>query len=97
MSTRKIVVYSSATQRANDVMTDATTWGVLKSKLSMDGLLTGQMKAIIGQTKLTLDHVDAELPEGDFQLFLVPEKTKSGSGDVDAEALTLLLIRFLSL
>ena len=47
------------------------------------------MKVVIGSTKQTLEHPDAALPEGDFELFLMPVKSKSGAGDRKATYATI--------
>ena len=56
----------------------ARTFGELKSELSnvkWDG-----MRVVVRETKNTLQDDGALLPAGDFVLFLVPEKVKSGMG-----------------
>ena len=36
------------------------------------------MKATVRETRVDLVHEDAELPAGDFTIFLFPNKVKSG-------------------
>ena len=58
------------------VESSARTFGELKSELSnvkWDG-----MRVVVRETKNTLQDDGAVLPGGDFILFLVPEKVKSG-------------------
>lgn len=57
---------------------NVSTWGELKDVLSNNGISYSGMKAVIGETKVTLESSSAQLPEGDFTLFLMPKKTKSG-------------------
>ena len=74
----KNVMIKITTQR--DVIrheTEATTFGELKAELpdvKWDG-----MRVVERSTKATLQLDDAALPAGDFVLFVVPEKTKSGA------------------
>lgn len=74
----KVTIFS--TGGANKTIeVNSTTWGDLQKELSNNGVSTSGMKAVHGQTRVTLEHKDAIIPEGDFNLFLLPVKTKSGS------------------
>lgn len=53
-------------------------WAELKSILGNQGYTLENMKAVEGAKKVTFEHNEAELPEGDFFLFLMPLKSKSG-------------------
>ncbi len=55
-----------------------TTWGDFKKVLEREGYSLGSMKALEGTTKRTLESNEALLPEGNFNLFLMPYKNKSG-------------------
>lgn len=61
------------------ITTNATTWGELESQLNRDGITTSGMKAVIGETKLSMDSAQSVLPTENFRVFLLPQKTKSGS------------------
>jgi len=74
---RKINTYSTLTNAPGSVMSDATTWGQLK--LQLGDLIQGDMKAVIKETKVTLENELATLPEGEFTVFLFPNKVKSGA------------------
>lgn len=78
---RKIVVFSTKTNKSSIVMSDATTWGQLKDELS--SVLNEEMVATIVETKNQLVSNDALLPEGEFKLVLTPAKTKSGGEIID--------------
>lgn len=78
---RKIVVFSTKTNKSSSVMSDATTWGQLKDELS--SVLNEEMVATIVETKNQLVSNDALLPEGEFKLVLTPAKTKSGGEIID--------------
>lgn len=76
---KKVTIYSS-TMGTKVIETQASTFsGLIISMKDADIRYNkSDMKAVIGQTKVTLEHDDAVLPEEDFTLFLVPKKTKSG-------------------
>ena len=56
--------------------TNATTFGELKREMKQ--VKWSGMRVVERSTKTTLQMDDAVLPQGDFVLFLVPEKVKSG-------------------
>lgn len=79
---RTVTVYSTAgDSRGTNVASNATTWGQLQADLTSANINWSGMKAIEGASKHTFDSPDATLPEGDFRLFLMPVRTKSGGGD----------------
>lgn len=75
---RKITVYSTIGKGAKFIETDAVTWANLKTLLQQEKVDLNNMKAVIGENKLTLESDQAQLPDGEFTLFLMPVKTKSG-------------------
>lgn len=78
---RVVTLYSTAgKQGANPLNSEAGTWGQLKKEIQRmnNAPSLSNMKAVIGETNLTVEHDEAVLPEGDFTLFLMPIKTKSG-------------------
>lgn len=79
---KKVTVYSSSMGNKS-FETSATTFNGLVLAMMENSIRynSGEMKAVIGQTKVTLEHEDAIIPDGDFTLFLLPIKTKSGSRD----------------
>ena len=77
MSSKRKVTLKLTTQK--DLIhkeSDARTFGELKKELS-DVKFSG-MRVVERSSKNTLQMDDAILPAGDFVLFLVPEKVKSG-------------------
>jgi hypothetical protein len=62
------------------VTSSATTWGALQSDLRSQGISYNKMKAVIGETRHTLEADGASLPEQGFTLFLMNKKTKAGLG-----------------
>lgn len=81
MSTRNIKIYTTLGSPGT-VATDATTLADLKPILKNRGIDISGMKLLIGETKNELSEDLAQLPEGDFRLYLVPAKTKSGREDI---------------
>lgn len=80
MSTRKITVFSTAGRSGKVIETDSLNWGALQTDLKSQGVSFSGMKAVVGKTRVNLEHSEAVLPDEDFTLFLFPEKTKSGAG-----------------
>jgi hypothetical protein len=83
----KVNVFSTRGARKNSLETAAQTWGELKSELKSIGVETDGLRAIIGQTQLTLESAKAVLPDYDFVLFLSPIKVKSGC-DINPETMS---------
>lgn len=78
MGLRKIIVNSSNGIPSQEIETIAQTWEELQREMSNNNIQYSGMKAIIGETKLELSNNTSPLPEGIFNLFLLPRKTKSG-------------------
>lgn len=77
---KKVLIYSTAIGTNKTIETEATTFGELLKDLSKNDVafIEDSMKAIVGQTRVTLESSNAVLPTEDFTLFLMPVKTKSG-------------------
>lgn len=75
---RKVTIYSTIGNDMKEVMVNSMNWGDLQVELSRNGVNASGMKAIIGDSQLTLESNQAELPSGDFTLFFMPQKVKSG-------------------
>lgn len=76
MSTRKVTLKVTSQKDLIKVDSEARTFGELKKEVKevkWDG-----MRVVERSTKNTLDMDEATLPAGEFTLFLVPEKVKSG-------------------
>lgn len=93
MSTRKITVFSTGSKSGTVIETGSVNWGALQGDLRNKGVSFNGMKAIVGKTKVNLEHTDASLPDEDFTLFLFPEKTKSGLTAAQVEALPYKALR----
>lgn len=81
---RKVKIYSTNGSSAT-IETNVTTLGELKPLLSGYEINYVGMKMMIGETKNEIERDDAVLPETDFKLYLMPEKTKSGFDLEDIE------------
>lgn len=84
MSVRNVKIYTTAGV-GGTIETNATTLGELLPILAQREINTSGMKLLIGETKNELSMDDSLLPEGDFKLYLVPAKTKSGVDFDDME------------
>lgn len=75
MRTIKIVQTATASVKRFD--SDATTWGELADQIK-DEYNLDKVKATVKETKGTLEHHEAVLPEGEFTIFLRAAKNKAG-------------------
>jgi hypothetical protein len=82
---RTVRVYSTKTNMLNTVkvLDTVTNWASLRTILYDDGLMTGDMKAVIRETKATMELDDAVLPEGDFTIIACPTKHSGGTSTQD--------------
>lgn len=76
---RKVTIYSTIGTDSKEIMTNAANWGDLQSEFAHNSLNYSGMKAVIGESQVTLESNQAELPGGDFTLFFMPQKVKSGA------------------
>jgi len=76
---RTVKVYSTREGKVNKVETSVSTWGELRPILEDYGYYTPSMRAIESATKVTLEHNNIALPEGDFLLMMVPKESKAGA------------------
>lgn len=76
---RNIRVISSQTNSAKTIQSSATNWGDLKNELANHFSGVSDMKAIVRDTRVTLESSDAVLPTGDFTIILSMKKIASGS------------------
>lgn len=76
---RTIRVISTQSDRAQSVESAASTWGELQSTLS--GIISNvnDMKAIVRETRVSLESPEAQLPEGNFTVILSMKKIASGN------------------
>ena len=75
--TRKIKIYTTA-GIPGTIETNVSTLGELKPLLRQREINYNGMKMLVGETKNELSVDEATLPTGDFKLYLMPAKTKSG-------------------
>lgn len=75
--TRKIKIYTTA-GIPGTIETNVSTLGELKPLLRQKEINYDGMKMLVGETKNELSVDEATLPTGDFKLYLMPAKTKSG-------------------
>lgn len=80
---RNIRVISSQTNSAKTIQSSATSWGDLKSELSNHFSGVSDMKAIVRDTRVTLEASDAVLPTSDFTIILSMKKIASGIEESD--------------
>ena len=75
--TRKIKIYTT-NGMPGTIETNVSTLEELKPILRQREVNYDGMKLLVGETKNELSQDEAILPEGDFKLYLMPAKTKSG-------------------
>lgn len=87
--TRKIKIYTTA-GIPGTIETNVSTLGELKPLLRQREINYDGMKMLVGETKNELSVDEATLPTGDFKLYLMPAKTKSG---VDLDEMEEAIVR----
>lgn len=75
---RNIRVISSQADNVKTISSSATTWGKLKQELGSHFSGVSDMKAIVRDTRITLESDEAILPTGDFTIILSMKKIASG-------------------
>lgn len=78
---RRIVIYSTIGENYKEIQSNASTWGSLTEEFSAQGINWKGMKAVNGEDQHTYDSSEAILPDGEFSLFLMADKVKSGYDD----------------
>lgn len=77
---RTITVYSTRGNKYDSFESDATTWGQITSQVEeIVGTDISKLAATESIRKTDLNHVDSQLPEEPFTVFLRPVKTDSGA------------------
>lgn len=82
---RTILVHSTKTRAEQEITTDVSTWGELKKLINPD-FNVGNAKCMVRENRTTLENAQAELPDGDFTLFVYPDKVKSGGARKKSDA-----------
>lgn len=84
---RNITVLSTTKGEPVKLTSEASTWGQLKDALQRDFSQVDSMRATIKGLMTDLVASEAHLPEGDFVLYLTPQKIKGGGGSFKAIAI----------
>lgn len=88
---RKAIIASSSANKAKRIETAAATWGELKLEISE--LLTGELDAVVKPGNVTLRDDSSILPEGAFNVYLIPRKNKAGISDTDAQSVGTAIVK----
>ena len=85
----KVVNTIGSNKKVIEILDHVNTWEQLKPILSKNQVPYNKMKAVVGESNVTLEIPNAQLPTTDFTLFLLPVKVKSGGinytqADLDA-------------
>ena len=75
----QIQIYSALGKKELNLSEGFSSWDLLKQKLKKIGVFIDGMQLFIGEKKLREQYKD-QLPNEDFTLFILPEKTESGLG-----------------
>lgn len=75
---RRVTVISTLKSNPVPYDSNATTWGELKDVVARDFGDVSGMKAVVKETRNTLDQDAAVLPEDNFTIFLTQSKIKAG-------------------
>ncbi len=76
--TRKIDVIHTSSQEQVTRQTDIQTWGELKSYYPEIARMASGMKAVVKETKVTLESDDSVLPTSNCVIYLTMGKVKAG-------------------
>lgn len=84
---RKVTIYNTIGDNAREIYTSANNWGGLSQDMDRNNIPHRDMKAVVGESQVTLESSEAVLPEGEFSLFLMAGKVKSGNDEdlIDGE------------
>ena len=80
----KVSTPQSDRMKTVNIDEDVTTWGELQEAFMEAGISVAGVNAVVRETKVTLESKDAQLPDGDFTVFLFTAKVKSGIIDTKA-------------
>lgn len=75
---KEVVIVSPTTNKTVRISTEAKTWGELKTDPRVKELLGPNMDVIVRPGNTTLCREDAELPEANFNLYMIATKNKAG-------------------
>lgn len=82
---RSVIVASGASNRPVRINNfQGETWGDLKSHPDLAGLVSSNVEAVLREGNVTLNRTDAQLPQGDFTVYLVPTRNKAGASNIEA-------------
>lgn len=79
---RKVTVVNPQTNTPVEIQTESQTWADLKNDLRSKGIDPSNLKGHVRETKVSLEHDSAELPDTDFTLFLFVIKNKAGNTEL---------------
>jgi ribosomal protein S13 len=85
MSRNVIVVSPRSNQPIKVSDFTGSTWGELRNHPQVYSHVEENVEAVLRQGNVTLSREDAQLPEGDVHVFLVPTKNKSGMSEEQAK------------
>lgn len=80
---RKVIIYNTIGDNFKEIYSSARTWGALTEEFTSQNITWKGMKAVDGETQHSFESSEAVLPEGEFSLFLMHDKVKSGFTDED--------------
>jgi len=83
----KIIVASAAGRARTITNFSGSTWGELRQHPEVAPLVTGSLDVIVNPGDLTLNSDSSALPEGDFNVYLIPTKNKAGLTPYEAAQL----------
>jgi hypothetical protein len=79
-SSKNVTVFNTHGQNRNVLRgVTATNWAQLQDLLRRNNIPYEGMRAVVGDTQVTLESDGAQIPPQDFTLFLLPSKVKSGN------------------
>lgn len=77
----QISVFNTVGSNEKTIDFDGLTKGELEVALRQNNIPFEGMTMIVGETQVTLDSAQAQIPQSNFELFLFPKEVKSGIND----------------
>jgi hypothetical protein len=79
-ASKTVTVFNTHGQNRNVLSgVTARTWSELQNVLRRNNVSYDGMRAVVGDTQVTLESEGAQIPDQDFTLFLLPSKVRSGN------------------
>lgn len=87
---RVVTIFTTLGKNAQEFKSAGSTWEEIQKDMKHLNFDYSGMKVVVGDTRLTVESPRAVMPEGNFTLFFMPVKTKSGAEYSRSELFSLM-------